>query len=52
MYPLLFSITQVEPINGRLPDLAAITTRIRLSLNKKNDRPRQLKYPISHFKSV
>jgi fatty acid synthase subunit beta len=44
MHPLLFSITQVEPIwadlNGgmdRLPDLADITTRIRLSLNKKSE---------------
>jgi hypothetical protein len=42
MHPLLFSITQVEPIwadlNGgmdRLPDLADITTRIRSKLNKK-----------------
>ena len=42
MHPLLFSITQVEPIwadlNGgmdRLPDLADITTRIRTKLNKK-----------------
>ena len=41
MHPLLFSIAQVEPIraglNGgmdRLPDLAGIATRIRLSLNK------------------
>ncbi|KAF5321441.1 hypothetical protein D9619_000085 [Psilocybe cf. subviscida] len=42
MHPLLFSITQVEPIwaglNGgmdRLPDLAEITNRIRIKLNKK-----------------
>jgi fatty acid synthase subunit alpha, fungi type len=42
MHPLLFSITQVESIwadlNGgmdRLPDLADITTRIRLSLIKR-----------------
>jgi fatty acid synthase subunit alpha, fungi type len=41
MHPLLFSITQVEPIwadfNGgmdRLPDLADITMCIHLSLNK------------------
>jgi fatty acid synthase subunit alpha len=41
MHPLLFSITQIEPIwadlNGgmdRLPDLADITTRIRSKLNK------------------
>src|SRR5258708_10200468 len=40
MHPLLFSITQVEPIwadlNGgmdRLPDLAEITTKIRTDLN-------------------
>ena len=44
MHPLLFSITQVEPIwadlNGgmdRLPDLAEITTRIRTDLNKKSE---------------
>jgi fatty acid synthase subunit beta len=44
MHPLLFSITQVEPLwadlNGgmdRLPDLADITTRARLDLNKKAD---------------
>ena len=44
MHPLLFSITQVEPIwadlNGGmdcLPDLADITTRIRSKLNKKAD---------------
>src|ERR1700722_12511956 len=44
MHPLLFSITQVEPIwadlNGgmdRLPDLAEITTKIRTDLNKLSD---------------
>jgi fatty acid synthase subunit alpha len=44
MHPLLFSITQVEPIwadlNGgmdRLPDLADVTTRIRLGLHAKAD---------------
>ncbi len=44
MHPILFSITQVEPIwadlNGgmdRLPDLADITTRIRTSLLKKSE---------------
>ncbi|OJT02257.1 Fatty acid synthase subunit alpha [Trametes pubescens] len=44
MHPLLFSITQVEPIwadlNGgmdRLPDLADITTRIRNDLAKKSE---------------
>jgi fatty acid synthase subunit alpha len=44
MHPLLFSITQVEPIwadlNGgmdRLPDLAEITTRIRSDLLKEAD---------------
>ena len=44
MHPLLFSITQVEPIwvdlNGgmdRLPDLAEITTRIRSSRMKASD---------------
>lgn len=49
MHPLLFSITQVEPIwadlNGgmdRLPDLAEITTRIRLSLNEKSELRRAI----------
>jgi fatty acid synthase subunit alpha len=49
MHPLLFSITQVEPIwadlNGgmdRLPDLADITTRIRLILNKKSELRRAI----------
>ncbi|KAF4614083.1 hypothetical protein D9613_007929 [Agrocybe pediades] len=49
MHPLLFSITQVEPIwadlNGgmdRLPDLADITTRIRTKLNKKADLRRAI----------
>ena len=44
MHPLLFSITQVEPIwadlNGgmdRIPDLADITGRIRQDLYKKGD---------------
>lgn len=44
MHPLLFSITQVEPIwadlNGgmdRLPDLAEITTKIRMTLNQQAD---------------
>jgi fatty acid synthase subunit alpha len=44
MHPLLFSITQVEPIwadlNGgmdRLPDLADISSKIRGSLNKKSE---------------
>ena len=44
MHPLLFSITQVEPIwadlNGgmaRLPDLSDITTRIRANIHKKSD---------------
>ena len=49
MHPLLFSITQVEPIwadlNGgmdRLPDLAEITTRVRLSLNQQADLRRAI----------
>ncbi|KDQ57051.1 hypothetical protein JAAARDRAFT_35647 [Jaapia argillacea MUCL 33604] len=49
MHPLLFSITQVEPIwadlNGgmdRLPDLAEITTRIRLNINKKSELRRSI----------
>ena len=44
MHPLLFSITQVEPIwadiNGgmdHLPDLADITTHIQSKLNKKDE---------------
>ena len=49
MQPLLFSITQVEPIwadlNGgmdRLPDLADTTARIRSKLNKKADLRRAI----------
>jgi fatty acid synthase subunit beta len=49
MHPLLFSITQVEPIwadlNGgmdRLPDLADVTTRICLALYKKSDLRRSI----------
>jgi fatty acid synthase subunit alpha len=49
MHPLLFSITKVEPIwadlNGgmdRLPDLADITTRIRLILNQKSELRRAI----------
>lgn len=49
MHPLLFSITQVEPIwadlNGgmdRLPDLAEITTKVRLSLNQQADLRRAI----------
>jgi fatty acid synthase subunit alpha, fungi type len=49
MHPLLFSITQVEPIwadlNGgmdRLPDIAEITGRIRLNLMKKSDLRRAI----------
>ena len=49
MHPLLFSITQVEPIwadlNGgmdRLPDLAEITQRIRLSLNQQAELRRAI----------
>jgi fatty acid synthase subunit alpha len=49
MHPLLFSVTQVEPLwadlNGgmdRLPDLADITSRIRINLNKKADLRRAI----------
>ena len=49
MHPLLFSITQVEPIwadlNGgmdRLLDLADITNRIRVGLNKKSELRRAI----------
>uniref|UniRef100_A0A0W0EUQ4 Putative fatty acid synthase n=1 Tax=Moniliophthora roreri TaxID=221103 RepID=A0A0W0EUQ4_MONRR len=49
MHPLLFSITQVEPIwadlNGgmdRLPDLADITGRIRTNLMKKSELRRAI----------
>jgi 3-oxoacyl-ACP reductase-like protein len=49
MHPLLFSITQVEPIwadlNGgmdRLPDLAEITQKIRLTLNQQADLRRAI----------
>jgi fatty acid synthase subunit alpha len=36
-HPLLFSISQVEPIWDGLNDLADITTCIRLSLNKRSE---------------
>ena len=60
MHPLLFSITQVEPIwadlNGgmdRLLDLADITTRIRLSLNKKSELRRAIaRDNAAHFKVI
>lgn len=49
MHPLLFSITQVEPIwadlNGgmdRLPDLAEITTKIRLSIQQQAELRRAI----------
>ena len=49
MHPLLFSITQVEPIwadlNGGmdcLPDLAEITTRIRTDLARKSELRRAI----------
>ena len=49
MHPLLFGITQVEPIwadlNGgmdRLPDLADITSRIRSGIIKKSDSRRAI----------
>ena len=49
MHPLLFSITQVEPIwadlNGgmdRLPDLAEITQKARLSLNQQAELRRAI----------
>jgi fatty acid synthase subunit alpha len=49
MHPLLFSITQIEPIwadlNGgmdRLPDLADITPRIRSEILKKSDSRRAI----------
>jgi fatty acid synthase subunit alpha, fungi type/fatty acid synthase subunit beta, fungi type len=49
MHPLLFSITQVEPIwadlNGgmdRLADLADITTRIRTTLNQQSELRRAI----------
>ena len=49
MHPLLFSITQVEPIwadliggMDRLPDLADITTRFRTKLNKKAELRRAI----------
>ena len=49
MHPLLFSITQVEPIwadlNGgmdRLPDLAEITQKVRLTLNQQAELRRAI----------
>jgi fatty acid synthase subunit beta len=60
MHPLLFSTTQVEPIwadlNGgmdRLPDLADITTRIRLSLNKMSELRRAItRHNSADFKAI
>lgn len=60
MHPLLFSITQVEPIwadlNGgmdRLPDLAEITTRIRLGLQQKAELRRAIaRDNAADFKTV
>jgi fatty acid synthase subunit alpha, fungi type len=60
MHPLLFSITQVEPIwadlNGgmaRLQDLADITTKIRLSLNKTSELRRAIaKDNSADFKAI
>ncbi|KAG8905251.1 3-oxoacyl-[acyl-carrier-protein] synthase [Tulasnella sp. 403] len=44
MHPLLFSITQVEPIwadlsggMDRIPDLAEVVTKIRLDINQQSD---------------
>ncbi|KAF8525925.1 hypothetical protein BU17DRAFT_74311 [Hysterangium stoloniferum] len=61
MHPLLFSITQVEPIwadlNGgmdRLPDLADITRRIRSTINQQSELRRAITrdnaadYKIAH----
>ncbi|KAA1467738.1 fatty acid synthase [Dentipellis sp. KUC8613] len=49
MHPLLFSITQVEPIwadlsggMDRVADLAEITTRIRTAINKKSELRRAI----------
>jgi len=49
LHPLLFSITQVEPIwadlsggMDHLPDLADITNRIRLGINKKSELRRAI----------
>jgi fatty acid synthase subunit beta len=54
MHPLLFSVTQVEPIwadlNGgmdRLPNLADITGRIRADLFKKSDLRRAIARDVS-----
>ncbi|KAF8632253.1 hypothetical protein AX15_002000 [Amanita polypyramis BW_CC] len=60
MHPLLFSITQVEPIwadlNGgmdRLPDLADITSKVRASLHKKADLRRAItRDNAADFKTV
>lgn len=60
MHPLLFSITQVEPIwadlNGgmdRLPDLADVTLRIRENLQKKSELRRAIaRDNAADFKSI
>ncbi|KAI0033531.1 fatty acid synthase [Vararia minispora EC-137] len=60
MHPLLFSITQVEPIwadlsggMDRVADLADITTRIRTSINKKADLRRAIaRDNAAEFKTI
>jgi fatty acid synthase subunit alpha len=49
MHPILFSITQVEPVWGdlsggfdRIADLADMTTRIRVGINKKAELRRAI----------
>ncbi|KIJ51487.1 hypothetical protein M422DRAFT_203704 [Sphaerobolus stellatus SS14] len=61
MHPLLFSITQVEPIwadlsggMDRLPDLGSVTTRIRQTINRQSElrkaitRDNSADFKISH----
>lgn len=60
MHPLLYHITQVEPIRAdlsagmdRVADLAEITTRIRTTLNTKAELRRAIAHDISaEFKTV
>ena len=56
MHPLLFSITQVEPIWADLSggmDLAEIITGIRITINKKPELRRAIARDISaEFKTV
>ncbi|KAI9439787.1 fatty acid synthase [Lactarius indigo] len=60
MHPILFSITQVEPVWGdlsggfdRIADLADMTSRIRISINKKAELRRAIaRDNAAEFKAI